>query len=169
MRRASDLLGRPVADAQAVPLGTVTEVLVDFARGRLGALLVDGKNLGESGLISAEDLEFGDEVLTAREEAVISGEAAVIYRQGKITLEGARNLAVVNHTGRRLGKVADLVLDGARLVALELSEGLLQDVFEGRSTLPMPVEADLAREELVVPADSPALTTGRPSRGINGG
>lgn len=151
MQRASDLLGLPVADANNSPLGAVGEILLDFARERLGALLIADKNFPEPGLIPAEDIVFAPEVLTVPADAIIRGDGAVILRQGKITLEEARKLSVVTNSGSRLGNVADLILDGIQLVALELSDGLLQDVFEGRNVLPLPISADLAQEKLIVP------------------
>lgn len=152
MRRASDLLGLPVAGEDGSPLGTVHEVLVDFDRERLSALLTADKNFPDPGLIPVEEAAISPDNLTVPAQAVLRGETAAIYRQGKLTLEGSRKLAVVTDSGQKLGLVADLIFEGNRLVALELSEGMLQDVFEGRDVLSTPLTADLAQEVLVVPA-----------------
>ena len=154
MRRASDLMGLPVMDVHS-SLGTVKDLLVDFDRSRLGALLLTGRNQTESGVIPAEDVVFGPDALNAPANAILRGEGAVIYRQGKLTLEKARQLTVEDTAGCKLGKVADLVLEGARLVALELSDGLLQDIFEGRKVLFAPFSADLAQDKLIASGHSP--------------
>lgn len=151
MQRASDLLGLPVTDANNVPLGAVRELLVDFDRERLGALLIADKISGEAGLVPAEDIVFGPETLTVAPDAIIRGDGAVILRQGKLKLEEACKLSVVTNSGSRLGNVADLIIDGIQLVALELSDGLLQDVFEGRNVLPLPENTRFEEEKLIVP------------------
>lgn len=151
MQRASDLLGAPVL-ADGKPLGTVKEILVDLDRKRLAALLLDGKGFVEPGLIPVENFELTPDVLLGSAEAVLRGEAAAIQRQGKLTLAGARNLTVLGAAGRCLGQVADLVLDGADIVAVEYSAGLLQDVFAGRNLLSGPWRADVGHGWLAAPA-----------------
>jgi len=151
MQRASDLLGLPVIGANKRPLGKVVEVLVDLDREILGALVIADKTRGESGLLTVEDVVFDPESITVPADAIICGDGAVILRQGKLTLEQARKLSVETCSGNRLGNVADLIVEGFKLIALELSDGLLQDVFEGRSVLPLLPDISFAGEKLIVP------------------
>lgn len=151
MKRASDLLGMPVNDSNADSIGVVEEVLVDFSRERIGGLFIADKTAGESGYIASEDIAFGPDALIAPPDAIIQGDGAVILRQGKLTLEEVRKLVAATDSGRRLGNVADLIVEDAQLVAVELSDGLLQDVFAGRNILPLPIFADIAAEKIIVP------------------
>jgi uncharacterized protein YrrD len=169
MRRASDLLGLPVIDANKRPLGKVVEVLVDLDREILGALLFADKIRGESGLLTVEDVVFAPESIIVPADAIICGDGAVILRQGKLTLEQARKLSVETCSGNRIGNVADLIIDGNQLVALELSDGLLQDVFEGRSVLPLPRDIGLAGEKLIVPDETGLKTYDSGSDGSSAG
>lgn len=151
MKRASDLLGMPVTDSNADSIGVVEEVLVDFSRERIAGLFIADKAAGESGYIASEDIAFSPDALVVPPDAIVQGDGAVIFRQGKLTLEEVRKLVAATDSGRRLGNVADLIVEDTQLVALELSDGLLQDVFAGRNILPLPIRADIADEKLIVP------------------
>jgi len=115
-------------------LGTVREILVDLREARLAALVIPVKVLAEPVLIPVgKALRIGSEdIRVPGPEAVISGEDAALLRRGNLTLEKVRKLTVETSSGNRLGNVEDLVLDGSRIAAIELSDGLLQDIFQGR-------------------------------------
>lgn len=154
MQRASDLLGMPVATGSDSPWGKVCEVYVDFPREQVGAFSVTVQGALKAGTILATDVAFGSDFLSAEAQALCFGAGAAILRQGKVSLADVRKLVAVTTGGQRLGTVADLVLAGMRVVALELSEGLVQDLFEGRYELSLPVRAELARGELIVSTDN---------------
>ncbi|HOB35623.1 MAG TPA: PRC-barrel domain-containing protein, partial [Bacillota bacterium] len=81
-------------------------------------------------------------------------EAAARLRRDNLTLEAVRKLTVRTSAGTRLGNVEDLILDGWRIAALELSDGLLQDIFQGRQTLSLSRQFRLEGEEIIVPPDT---------------
>jgi len=154
MRRASDLLGLPVFDSsQDQQIGTVREMLVDLPQGRLVALVMPEKVLVEPGLIPVDHrLNIGtEEVRLLDKNTVIHGDKAENIRQGKLTLERVRKLTVITRSGNRLGNVEDLIMDGCHVFALELSDGLIQDIFQGRETINLPQEANFEDENIVVP------------------
>lgn len=150
MHRASDLLGMTMVENSDSPWGRVGEVYVDFPREQIGALSVVCSGKGRPGLIPASAVAFGSDFLRASSQALCRGANAAILRQGKIPLVEVQKMLAVTNAGQELGKVADLVLEGLQLIALELSEGLLQDLFEGRYALSLPVRADLVRGKLMV-------------------
>ena len=77
-------------------------------------------------------------VQLGRGQAVLDKEAAARLRQDNLTLEAVRKLTVRTSARHRLGNVEDLILDGWRIAALELSDGLLQDIFqEQANTVPV--------------------------------
>lgn len=154
MQRASDLLGMPVVTGADSPWGKVGEIYVDFPREQVGAFSVVILGSVKTGTIMATQVAFGSDFLSAKPQSLCYGANATILRQGKVPLVDVQKLVAVTEKGQKLGKVADLVLAGMRVVAIELSEGLVQDLFEGRYELSLPVRADLARGELIVPADN---------------
>jgi uncharacterized protein YrrD len=162
MRRASDLLGLPVFTREDRELGTVREILVDLERGLLCALVMPVKVLAEPELIPADKvLSMGlDSVLLPRENIILEGEEANELRRGKFSLEQMRSLTVVTDADSRLGNVQDLILDQCRVVALELSDGLIQDVFQGRETVAWPSRVSILDDKLIVPEGTRSLPRG---------
>ena len=151
MQRASDLYGLPVMDsATNRKIGAVSDVLVDLPQKRLVALVLPGLLLEEPGLIPVSPGGFGEELRIDR-EMIAQGEEASKLRQGNLTLDRIRKLTVFTRSGDRLGNVEDLILDGCQIAALELSDGLIQDIFQGRTTLELPEEAEFQGEQIIVP------------------
>jgi uncharacterized protein YrrD len=168
MRRASDLLGLPVFDSSRdCQIGTVKEILVDLLRGRLVALLMPEKVWAEPGLIPVDYASSigPDQVRLAEAGMVCRGEQGAKFRQGKLTLEQVRKLAIFTRSGSRLGNVEDLILDDDRILALELSDGLIQDVFQGRDTLALPPEARLEEKSIIVPDNTQCNPQEQPLEG----
>lgn len=153
MRRASDLLGLPVLDAEDRQIGTVREILISLAQGRLVALVMPVKVLAEPDLLAVEHArEIGPDCARLLDRVKgIRGEKAQKLRQNTMTLERVRKLTVITRSGNRLGNVEDVILDGCRIEALELSDGLIQDIFQGRDTIRLTGEASVEDENLVVP------------------
>lgn len=156
MLRASDLFGMPVMTQENRNIGTVGEILVDLDRGRLRALVMPVKILAEPDLIPAEKiLSMGpDKVRLASEDIILRGEAASHLRQGNFTLERIRTLTVVTDADNRLGQVEDLILDQNRVVSLELSDGLIQDIFQGREEIPLMGKIIIQEDKIIVPEGS---------------
>jgi len=152
MRRASDLFGLPVRDAEERSWGCIHEILVDLVRGELVALVIPVKVLSDPGLVPVDKtLILGaDEVRLAGKD-VMDSEVAEELRRDKLTLEQVRKLTVVTDSDNRLGNVEDLVLEGHHIVALELSDGLIQDVFQGRETINWPGPAKFKEDKIIVP------------------
>jgi uncharacterized protein YrrD len=71
-----------------------------------------------------------------------------------------RSLTVVTDADSRLGNVQDLILDQCRVVALELSDGLIQDVFQGRETVAWPSRVSILDDKLIVPEGTRSLPRG---------
>lgn len=162
MKRASELCGLPVLDAEGRQLGTVREVLVSLVRARLVALVVPEKVLAEPGLIPLDGtIVIGsDEVRVPSPNSLLGGEEAAKIHKHHLTLDRVRTLRVMTRSGDKVGNVEDLVLDGAEIVALELSDGLIQDIFQGRDTIELPGDVKFAESEIIVPDGAELLPPG---------
>lgn len=150
MQRASDLLALPVLDDHGREVGAVKEVLVNLARGRLAALVVPGKT-AEPILVPTDNFLVGSEHVRLGQGSLLSGEDAGKLRKGNLALEQIRQLTVFTRSGNRLGKVQDLILDGVRIDALELSDGLIQDVFQGRDTVELGRDICFQESKIIIP------------------
>lgn len=160
MHRASDLFGLPVITRKDRELGTVREILVDLARARLGALVMPVKILADPVLIPLDKVQdMGpDAVRLLGEDASLDTEELEKFRQGKLTLERVRSLTVVTDAGDVLGNVEDLILEEDRVVALELSGGLIQDIFQGRENVPVFNRLEIRDDEIIVPQGTKCLS-----------
>ncbi|KAA9007702.1 photosystem reaction center subunit H [Paenibacillus spiritus] len=98
-----------------------------------------------------------DAVMITSEEAIQKTDSDRIpytFLEGKNKL---KDLQVVTATGTILGKVSDVYFDqkmGNTIVALEISDGLVTDLMEGRKWLPCSEEISIGEDALLVPAMS---------------
>lgn len=155
MRRASDLFGLPVIDASSErKIASVYELLLDLAGRRVEALVLPGLLLTSPGLIPADRVKIKTDAILLDQGDIVQGEDAAKIRHGKLTLERVRKLTVYNRSGSRLGNVEDLILDGSRVIYLELSDGLIQDIFQGRRVLHLPDDVEVDGDKVIVADDA---------------
>jgi uncharacterized protein YrrD len=167
MQRASDLYGLPVVDSSTGrEIGAVNELLVDLPRGRLVALVLSGPLIGEPGVLPVDGMQIGSEELRLADRDITRGEEASSLRHGKLTLDRTRKLTVITRSGDRLGNVEDLILDGSRIAGLELSDGLIKDIFQGRCVLELSEEAEFIGEQVIVPDETTCQTYQNQGTGI---
>ncbi|MTI94958.1 MAG: hypothetical protein FH749_05630 [Firmicutes bacterium] len=141
MRKASDILGMPVLSLEdGKQIGYIMELLFDLDRRRLHALqLGSGGILDRTRLLVADKLkEIGRDVLVIDgPHQVISGREAGSIREGLHSMEKLKQKTVYTKSGNRLGTVQDIVLSGLDIEALELSEGLLYELFHDPIQVPL--------------------------------
>ncbi|AIQ14031.1 PRC-barrel domain-containing protein [Paenibacillus durus] len=96
-----------------------------------------------------------DAVMIQNEESIRKMDAGSIphsFLEGKNKL---KDMQVVTETGTILGKVSDVYFDqklGNTIVALEISDGLVTDLMEGRKWLPCIPGMSIGENAVVVPA-----------------
>ncbi|AKG35826.1 PRC-barrel domain-containing protein [Paenibacillus durus] len=96
-----------------------------------------------------------DAVMIQNEESIRKVDAGSIphsFLEGKNKL---KDMQVVTETGTILGKVSDVYFDqklGNTIVALEISDGLVTDLMEGRKWLPCIPGMSIGENAVVVPA-----------------
>ncbi|MBC7286692.1 MAG: PRC-barrel domain-containing protein [Armatimonadetes bacterium] len=154
MRETTTIVGLEVigiSDGRVV--GRVSEVVCDLASGRVLGLIT-GEGAAEKG-VAAEDI-----VIIGEDAVMIPASASARplsqmpelerYRRGP----GTRPLEVVTDDGRRIGRVVRVWIDPfAKVVTrYEVSQGLVQDLANGRITLPIIPGTVHGRDTIVVPA-----------------
>lgn len=147
MQRASDFLGMPVALTGGARVGEVRDLLLDFPRRRVVALALERPDT----LIAPVNLTIEDDtILLGREEQLVKGQVSKRMARGTTSFLHLRKLAVVNPKGRTVGQVEDVILNGPALLGLEIGDGLLHDLVNGRGYIPLAAEVLLAQEKIVV-------------------
>lgn len=157
MRKVRQLIGLPVVElTSGKRVAVIRSLLIDPVTCRLVALV-----LQKSGLLSdgkAVELErvhaIGDAAVILPEsvEPVSTGSLLERWPQA-VTEDRLAGRQVLTDSGRMLGTLADLVFDPAtgRVEQLVLSDGLLQDLIGGYSTIPAPGQAVVGDDHIIVP------------------
>jgi uncharacterized protein YrrD len=147
MQRASDFLGMPVALTGGARVGQIRDLLLDLPRRRVVALALERPDT----LLAPVNHSIEDDtILLDREEQLAKGQVAKRMARGTTSYLHLRNLAVVNPKGRTVGQVEDVILHGATLLGLEIGDGLLHDLVNGRGYIPLVAEILIAQGKIVV-------------------
>lgn len=146
MRKGRELIGLPVIDWKTgKETGSVEDLIVDLSQDKVTALSVRS-----DGWLTNRRLIPLKQIQQINKQAVIVNEentdAQLAVDPGsELGVKSLKGISVFGCEGRDLGTVEDLVLslpDG-RITGWEISDGLVQDLVDGRRVLP--VEAVVAR------------------------
>lgn len=157
MRKAKDVIGLPVI---AVDSGKQVGQVRDLRFGsdwRLRDIVLEAKSWFSPGLAIHSDriVGVGDDAVTVDANTALPLQDDPLARtctDGRARLLG---LPVVTANGRRLGIIEDVYFQpnlGKQIVCCEISEGFISDLQEGRKLLPIPEEAILGEDAIIVPA-----------------
>jgi uncharacterized protein YrrD len=158
LRKAKDVIGLPVITVTTgKQVGVVKELKIG-SDWKLKTVVLEPRGWFAAGRsVAAEDIVgLGEDAVT------IPGEEAVRPEDGdpeaRPLADGAGKLfglPVVTADGERIGLIEDVYFQpeaGIPLVGFELSEGFLSDLQEGRKTLPIPEDATLGEDAVIVPS-----------------
>lgn len=132
--RAQDIIGLPVIEIEnGATLGEVVDI---WCRdGAINGFLIAGPG-GQPGFIPiTAAMGVGSGAVTIQSSDVIVRPDA----DPGLAAAAAAGSKVLTASGNELGSVQDVVLDleTGRVLGLELSDGLIRDVLEGRTILPL--------------------------------
>jgi uncharacterized protein YrrD len=158
LRKAKDIIGLPVI---AVNSGKQVGEVKDLRFGpdwRLRDIVLEAKGWFAPGraIQSADIIGVGDDAVTVADETAAAPQRedpearALTDGNGKLL-----GLPIVTIDGDRLGVIEDVYFEpnlGKQIVSCELSEGFISDLKEGRKLLPIPENAKLGEDAIVVPA-----------------
>ncbi len=163
LHRYSEVLNLPVICADSgKKAGVVKDILFDLENREVKALLLEN-----AGLMPGKRLVLVKELLSLGDDAAIisdAGRVANMSRKGfkaafgdrgdlfggeKGSLLGRR---VYSKTGGELGIVRDVIFDilSGKIEAFEISDGILQDIIQGRRLLPLFGRVELGEEVAIV-------------------
>lgn len=160
MRKAKAILGLPVIVTEnGKQLGTVKDILLrkDWT---VHSICIDQKRWFSPGKFigCANIAQIGKDAVTVPHADVVTDTCA--EGEAFSFVEGEPNLIrrrVLTRDGEELGALADVYIPaemGKPIVGIEISEGLLGDLHEGRKWLPMDEPYVLGEDAVIVPDES---------------
>lgn len=165
--RYSEVLNLPVICADnGMKAGSIKDILFDLDSRKVKALLLE-----HTGLVPGKRVIFLNDLLSLGKDAVIirnTGSVTVMKRKAfanffgrgenlfdadKDSLIGRR---VYSKAGGELGIVKDVVFDisSGKIEAFEISDGVLQDIIQGRRLLPLFGRFELGEEFAIVDSEA---------------
>lgn len=161
MRKALDLIGLPVMDVSTgKKLGTVK----DFGLNedwKVSLVVLETKSwLADTKYIFVSDvLAFGKDAVTVSHSGVVRLAEEEVPPHSVILIGQSplRGLPVMTVDGQQLGRLEDVYFHehvGTKVIGLELTEGFISDLREGRRWLPLPDEMKIGEDAIIVPVQS---------------
>lgn len=156
MKRASEILGLPVISADnGKKIGIIKEVLFDKNTKSVVGFLLEPKSFAsrKNVVLKKDVLSLGDDALIINDEANIVNLREVdkksITKSKNNSLIGLR---VLTKKGEDLGVVKDVLFDPrfGTIDGVLLSDGLLQDIVNGRNLLPLFGKVEFGDENILV-------------------
>lgn len=152
--RYSEVLNLPVICAgSGKKAGSVTDVVFSPGNREVKALLLEdrGLSLKKRAVFLEDMLKLGNDAVIIDSMSCVSsiGRTAFAKAFGKRGLLGLR---VFSKAGGDIGVVKDILFDiqTGRIEGFEISDGLFQDVMQGRKILPLIGKTELGEEFAVV-------------------
>lgn len=152
------MIGLAVFDVEeGIEIGKVCDFILD------AQLTITGFELERKALFSSmvKVIDWSDIVAYGEDAVMIRNQQAVrktkadniqfTYSLGKNKL---KDLPVITEDGLMLGKISDVYIDkevGNTIVGLEISDGFVTDIIEGRKWLPYTADMVVGENAIVVP------------------
>ena len=153
MRKGRQLLSLPVVEAlTGEQLGEVKELLYDSREGRLmGFIIADGGWLRKArAVLLAQVQEITDTAVVIEDKSFIRDVGEI--RDSLLTSCDVQGYMLITADGRELGIIQDLVVSPASgiIEGYELSDGIIDDLIKGRTTVTVSGRVDIVGEQVIV-------------------
>ncbi|MDF9843959.1 MULTISPECIES: PRC-barrel domain-containing protein [unclassified Paenibacillus] len=159
--KLQDLIGLTVYEVEdGNEVGKLVDCVLD-SNWNITGIELEGKTFFSSHVkvVAWEDIvAYGEDAIMIRnKESIVKTDTDHIpytFLSGKNKL---KDLQVLTTSGSNLGRISDVYFDqklGNTIVALEISDGLVTDLIEGRKWLPCSEEMSIGENAVLVPAMS---------------
>ncbi|MNB76065.1 PRC-barrel domain protein [compost metagenome] len=159
--KLQDLIGLTVYEVEE---GNEVGKLVDCAldsKWNITGIELESKSFFSSHVkvVAWEDIvAYGEDAVMIRsKESIIKADTDHIPYTFLLGKNKLKDLQVLTTSGSNLGRISDVYFDqklGNTIVALEISDGLVTDLIEGRKWLPCSEEMSIGENAVLVPAMS---------------
>ena len=160
MPTINELLGLPVINlSTGDQVGKVKNVVIDTANYRLVGVLLghDGWFHAGRGILRGAMKNIGPDSITIEAEtAIVSAET--LTAQGRTILqEEIIGKELVTAEGNIIGTLTDIFLDvnTGLLTGYEVSDSIIKDLLDGRSSIPLPPRQRIGEETVIVAEVAP--------------
>lgn len=159
--KLQDMIGLAVRDVEeGNEVGQIVDILLD-SNWKITGIELESKSFFNNHVkvVAWEEIvAYGEDAVMIRSESSVekteSEQIAHTFILGKNKI---KDLQVLTATGTIIGRVSDVYFDqkmGNTIVALEISDGLVTDLIEGRKWLPCSDEMSIGENAVMVPAMS---------------
>lgn len=152
MNRGRDLIGMPIMNlANGEIVGRVKDILFDPISHQFIGIEVDGSWLKGSRKICFSDFAgIGEDAITIAEDSVIK--KVLIEEETAVTEDTLIGSRVVTKNGNELGTIADIILDfdTGNITHYQISDGIIQDLLEGRGIIPIDAGVTYGKDAIIV-------------------
>lgn len=159
LRKAQDTIGLPVMELESGKiLGKVYDLFLNIDQ-ELKGIAIDSKRWFSSvRYIAWEDVVgFGDDAVTIQSSLVLR----LVQEEFEWIsyMNGARKLKdrpVMTPNGNQIGCITDVYFDtdlGTKVIGLELTDGFISDLKDGRKWLRLPDQVMIGEDAVIVPTE----------------
>ena len=159
--RLQDMIGLAVYEVEdGQEIGKIVDISVD-SNWKITGIELEGKSFFNSHVkfVTWEDIvAYGEDAVMIRsKESIVKADSDHIPHTFLLGKNKLKDLKVLTTNGTILGQISDVYFDqklGNTIVALEISDGLVTDLIEGRKWLPCSEEMSIGDNAVMVPAMS---------------
>ncbi|WIV11193.1 PRC-barrel domain-containing protein [Proteiniborus sp. MB09-C3] len=155
MRKVSEIIGLPViCKKSGSKIATVKEVIYSKKKYRIvGFLVSEGNIFREAKIIQFNNIDsIGEEALIIKNENMIEKSSLLPEINQLINEKKIIEEEILTEDGESLGHVKDTLIDdkNGKIIGFILTDGLIQDIKEGRNVLPYTTEAVFGENSIII-------------------
>lgn len=159
LHRYSEVLNLPVLCADSgKKAGVVKDIIFSLDNKEVKALLLEQKGLSlkKKVVFLNELLSLGGDAAIVNSSSCVSDMDRAAYSEAFRDEGSLLGLKVYSKTGGELGVVKDVIFDyqTGKIESFEISDGLFQDVMQGRKLLPLFGKVELGEEFAIVGSEA---------------
>lgn len=159
LHRYSEVLNLPVICADSgKKAGAVKDILFSLKNREVKALLLEhsGLSLKKKVVILSELLSLGSDAAIINSSNCVSNMDRAAFTEAFGDESSLLGLKVFSRAGGEIGAVKDVIFDiqTGKIEGFEISDGLLQDVIQGRKMLPLFGKVELGEEFAIVESEA---------------
>lgn len=159
MPRSRELIGLPVyCTNTGQRLGQVLDLVCDMEREVIaGIILKEDSWLQEGKAIAFKGISYNHlRSLLVKEPLILPEKALDSFQAGLVELERLKGVKILSPEGDELGNLTDVEidLDTGRLQNIEISGGLICDLLNGRSVIPMSMVQAVGLDAIIASPDA---------------
>lgn len=160
MKKYREVIGMPVLSAQeGKKLGNIKDIIFSVKEKQVKAFVLEKKayKMASKGFLFEDVKEFGEDAVIVKDYSNIVllnklGPSKSKYKGRPANKDEICGRKVYTKTGRELGIVEDILFDTAtgRVEGVEISDGIFEDVMQGRNILPLFGNVEFSEENIMV-------------------